>query len=545
VALKDGDEDGLEAEDTAAASTPAEAPTEAIRVDKTNEASELAETKLDVLGGSTIDDEADRVPEADETADTNAIDETDETNQTDEPLETPAAPVNEGFAAVFSNAFESLGRRSQEPPTVVDQPIWTEPSKPAAAASGTAVAGVSPLRKLAATATGGDRSKRPPWMIATAAGAAAVIAIALIIVAVGGSSHHTTANAASTNTGSTRTIHKVATKKAVELTVSSSSPSDGATGVDGADPITITYSGKLTSGTPLPTLSPSIAGSWKIAGNQAIFTPDVGYTAGTHVTVNIPATTSGTTTTAAMTTSFTTGQYSTLRLEQLLSQLGYLPVSWAAAESTGDVPAGDANAQLSAAYNPPTGSFSFNSGYPSALTDQWTVGSDNEIVIGAVRTFEDDQNLTMDGIAGPSVWTHLLTAVSKGETSQHGYTYVYVNQSTGDDEYLDLYHDGKLEFQTPVNTGIAGRGTADGTYPVYERFPVTQMQGTNPNGTKYNDTVQWVSYFNGGDAVHYFVRYSYGFYQSLGCVETPAPYAEEAYNYMYYGNLVTVAGPES
>ena len=33
--------------------------------------------------------------------------------------------------------------------------------------------------------------------------------------------------------------------------------------------------------------------------------------------------------------------------------------------------------------------------------------------------------------------------------------------------------------------------------------------------------MQYVSYFNGGDAVHYFARGAYGFQQSLGCVELP------------------------
>ena len=72
-----------------------------------------------------------------------------------------------------------------------------------------------------------------------------------------------------------------------------------------------------------------------------------------------------------------------------------------------------------------------------------------------------------------------------------------------------------------MNTGIPSRSTADGTFPVYSRFQVTQMTGTDPNLTKYDDTVYWVSYFNGGDALHYLPRagYGYGYGQSLCCVE--------------------------
>ena len=66
------------------------------------------------------------------------------------------------------------------------------------------------------------------------------------------------------------------------------------------------------------------------------------------------------------------------------------------------------------------------------------------------------------------------------------------------------------------------------------------MRGTNPNGTPYADFVRWVSYFNGGNAVHGFVRSSYGFPQSLGCVELPFATAQVAWPYMHIGTLVTV-----
>ena len=51
-----------------------------------------------------------------------------------------------------------------------------------------------------------------------------------------------------------------------------------------------------------------------------------------------------------------------------------------------------------------------------------------------------------------------------------------------------------------------------------------------------------MSYFNGGDAVHYFPRGSYGSEQSLGCVELPYSAAKRAYPYLTYGSLVSVIG---
>ena len=44
-------------------------------------------------------------------------------------------------------------------------------------------------------------------------------------------------------------------------------------------------------------------------------------------------------------------------------------------------------------------------------------------------------------------------------------------------------------------------------------------------------------------SVHYFDRYSYGSYQSLGCVELPLKEAKFIWPYLTYGTLVTVKGP--
>ena len=96
--------------------------------------------------------------------------------------------------------------------------------------------------------------------------------------------------------------------------------------------------------------------------------------------------------------------------------------------------------------------------------------------------------------------------------------------------------------RTLANTGIPVAPTVDGTFPVYQRFRFQIMSGTNPNGSHYSDPVSFVSYFNGGDAVHYFPRPGYGYQQSLGCVELPYNAAAAAYPFLTYGSLVTVSG---
>jgi hypothetical protein len=387
--------------------------------------------------------------------------------------------------------------------------------------------------------------------IAATAGAAALVVIA------GGAyaavTHPATNNQKLASVSDTKPIVKVKPKAPAlplkPLRVVSVSPSQSHD-VNGAAPITVTFSSALSPDTPLPSLSPKITGSWQVSGAAATFTPSVGYLPGTTVTLKIPGGSDGVQGAASTvsplaksrTVKFTTGSFSTLRLQELLTQLGYLPLTWTPDnQAATPIPAGDANAQLSAVYDPPAGTFSFKPGYPSELTSQWQTGSDNMLVNGAVRAFEYNQGLTMDGDAGPQVWSALLKAVAKGQDNPNGYTYAWADQNSP--ESLRVWHDGKLILDTPANTGIPQSPTQDGTFPVYLRYQVTQMKGNNPDGTPYDDTVYWVSYFNGGDAVHYFPRGGYGYYQSLGCVEIQWDPAKYVWPYMTYGTLVTVTGP--
>ena len=75
------------------------------------------------------------------------------------------------------------------------------------------------------------------------------------------------------------------------------------------------------------------------------------------------------------------------------------------------------------AYQPPDGAFTFKSGYPTELTSQWTAGKDNMLDNGAIYAFQSVEGLTMDGVAGPDVWSHLLKAAAKHKVNPNGYTY--------------------------------------------------------------------------------------------------------------------------
>jgi peptidoglycan hydrolase-like protein with peptidoglycan-binding domain len=227
---------------------------------------------------------------------------------------------------------------------------------------------------------------------------------------------------------------------------------------------------------------------------------------------------------------------STLRLQQLLSQLGYLPLDF-----HGSAVARTTVAQEQAAIRPPSGSFSWRyANIPGALRNMWQAGTFGTMTRGAVMAFENDHGLATDGQPGPEVWKALIAANLSNRVSNFGYTFVMVNE--GSPESLTLWHSGKTEFTVPVNTGIPSRPTALGTYPVFEHVPVTTMSGTNPDGSHYSDPgIPWVSYFNGGDALHGFLRAQYGFPQSLGCVEMNYADAARVYPFTPIGTLVNVS----
>jgi peptidoglycan hydrolase-like protein with peptidoglycan-binding domain len=332
------------------------------------------------------------------------------------------------------------------------------------------------------------------------------------------------------------------------LRVVSSVPSTGARDVNGTQPIRLRLSGVPAAGSPLPHLSPSVPGMWSRNGTSLIFTPSAGFPEDTQVTISEPGRRgrgqdrgNGS---AGWSVSFSTASYSTLRLQQLLAQLGYLPLSWSPHFDAAIMPGGASTpdgtgAQLSAAYQPPDGQFTWVSGYPSQLASLWQPGAANLIDTGAIMAFESGHGLALDGVAGPKVWTDLLQAAVTQQDNPNGYTYAIASEVVP--ETLTIWHDGQDVFSSLTNTGIPIAPTSDGTFPVYLRYRFQVMQGINPDGTHYADPVQYVSYFQAGEAVHYFPRYSYGFPQSLGCVELPLAAAAQAWPYLTYGSLVTVS----
>jgi peptidoglycan hydrolase-like protein with peptidoglycan-binding domain len=289
----------------------------------------------------------------------------------------------------------------------------------------------------------------------------------------------------------------------------------------------------------MPPVSPVTQGSWQPINSHTIVFRPKGYGYGLSAAVHI-ALPSGVQMVGGSSSGSSSGATwpvpsgSPLRLQELLAELGYLPLRW-----SGPTVAPDPASQEAAAVSPPAGHFSWRyPNIPGSLRGFWAAGSDGIVTRGALMAFENDNNMTPDGVAGPAVWKALITSAVNGKGSTSGYTYVTVTRSS---QAIDVWHSGKTVVTGPVNTGIASRPTDPGTFPVYEHIPSGTMSGTNPDGSHYDDPgIQYISYFNGGDALHAFTRAQYGFPQSLGCVEMPTGEAGSVYPYTPIGTLVHV-----
>jgi hypothetical protein len=313
-----------------------------------------------------------------------------------------------------------------------------------------------------------------------------------------------------------------------------------------ATPIYLTFSKPVSEvlGSARPRIVPGTQGQWHEANSHTlVFSPEgFGAQLGSRLHVRLPhpvAVTAGSDGGLRDTSQieWTVPPGSTLRLQQLLAETGYLPVDW---HPSGGVVPRTPSAQAQAAVAPPSGTFDWR--YPNTphqLQAMWNPDQASVVTKGAVMKFENANNMTVDGEAGPTVWRSLLGYVLAGKRLSEPYSYVYVHREVP--ETMTLWSAGRTIITSPANTGISGAETALGTFPVFEHIPEGTMSGTNPDGSHYEDPgIKWISYFNGGDALHNFDRSSFGTPQSLGCVELPLAASAEIWPYTPIGTLVTI-----
>jgi lipoprotein-anchoring transpeptidase ErfK/SrfK len=392
-----------------------------------------------------------------------------------------------------------------------------------------------------------SRQGRPlrlrPWVLLV--GAAVVVAVVVLVLTVGASPPARSGSAGGPSTDAPKSGSGSGSggAAAASFFLKTTTPASGTQNVAPNTTISLTFSAPVSLRQAAPMLSPDIAGKWVQTNattlSYALASPLI---PSSQVTVTIPGgahglkSADGGTLTSSQSVAFGVAAGDTLRLQQLLAQLNYLPVGFS--------PSGPAPSTADLAEDQP-GTFSWRwPGLPSQLTSQWTQGTGNEITKAAVEAFETQNNIGVDGIAGPTVWTALINDVINSKSSATPYVYVLVNKVVP--QNLTLWNNGVAQLVgIPVNTGAPGADTVDGSYAVFEHVRFSEMKGTNPDGSTYDDpNVPYASYFNGGDALHGFVRASYGSPQSNGCVEMTYANAAQVWPLTPIGTLVTVIGPD-
>src|SRR5580700_1672210 len=343
------------------------------------------------------------------------------------------------------------------------------------------------------------------------------------------------------------------------IPVAAANPAPGSANAGLDSPITLTFDEPVARalGAARPRVSPATAGTWtEPDADTLVFSPrGLGFGPGAAVSLSFdrPVTVVGGTPAGAVLVAssesyhFAVTQASVLRLQQILAQLHYLPLNFTPAPGV-RLPTTLAG-EVATLGSPLKGSFSWRwQSTPASLQDQWQPGSPTALIKGALMAFMSATESSYNGYAADdetvsqladASWQKLLSAAAANKADPEPYSYVHVSKNLP--ETLTLWENGRTALTSLTNTGIPGEPTALGTYPIYVRYTVNTMSGTNPDGSTYNDIVYWINYFNGGDAVHAFPRGSYGFPQSLGCVELPAGAAEVAFHHLAIGDLVTVA----
>ena len=312
------------------------------------------------------------------------------------------------------------------------------------------------------------------------------------------------------------------------------------TATDGSGTLAVTLSAPPTRYSPRPTLKPAVAGSWSTTGNTEIFTPSSTLAPCSTYTLTVWADTIATGHSRVGRKHIATLQVSCpplAGLQQALARLGYLGAKLHPTYAVHLPPNAPESPREAAvhAYRP------FHGRLAPDPQDAPPVemGTLDVTTKGALEIFQADHNLPATGEPDAATWRLLLIVQALDHRNPEPYTWVSVTESLP--ETLEVHRGDHVALSTPANTGVAGAETAQGIFPIYARYSSTTMTGTNPDGSHYSDPgVPWVNYFNGGDAVHGFVRGSYGFPQSNGCVELPVSTAAQVFPMLALGDIVWV-----
>lgn len=112
---------------------------------------------------------------------------------------------------------------------------------------------------------------------------------------------------------------------------------------------------------------------------------------------------------------------------------------------------------------------------------------------------------------------------------------------------LTAWDQGKIQYRTPVSTGMWLTPTVKGSFSVLRKVPIQDMRGPSPykniypSGRYLVKNVPHVMYFYGAYAIHgAYWHNSFGRVASHGCVNVPLLSAEWIYNWADVGTRVEV-----
>ncbi len=307
---------------------------------------------------------------------------------------------------------------------------------------------------------------------------------------------------------------------------------------NGTRGVAIRLNGDPAADTPRPRLTPHTAGTWTDVGDYEFFRPVSTLEPCATYKLTIPAATVAAghrKLGQARTVSFTVACPGITALQEALARLNYLPYSLHGFVGASSVAPLTRTAAAKRAFDLPNGILRANVRAAPPLT----MGTVDPTTTGALEVFEEDHGLALGTTPTQQLWTELLADETLAKKNPLPYTWVTVTETIP--ETLEVHENNKIALTSPTNTGVPGADTQQGIFPIYVRYVATTMIGTNVDGSHYNDPgVPWVNYFNGGDAVHGYIRPTYGVPQSNGCVELPIATAQVVYGMLAVGDLVIV-----
>jgi hypothetical protein len=308
---------------------------------------------------------------------------------------------------------------------------------------------------------------------------------------------------------------------------------------DGTSGVAVRLNGDPAPNTPRPTVTPHVAGSWVDFGPYEVFKPVSTLEPCTTYTLRIPAATFALKHRRlgrSRSATFGVTCPGLTAVQEALARLGYLPYTLHGFVGASSIAKLTRREAAKRAFVLPHGVLKANVRGAPPLT----MGTIDATTTGALEVFEGNHGMAVGTTITKQLWVELIAGETLAHRDPNPYTWVTVTKTLP--ETLEVHEGHKIALSSPTNTGVPGADTTSGIFPIYVRYVATTMIGTNVDGSHYDDPgVPWVNYFNGGDAVHGYIRPGYGYPQSNGCVELPIATAQKVYGMLQVGDLVIVS----